>query len=142
MTFTAAPQAVVIDASVTVGLANGEEAAIEAALEAARGGGMLLAPVHMWIETANALVRGRRHSAVLVTQVLEDLGRTGIEAADRGLPGLRSAIELAERHGLSVYDAAYLWLAMDVEGALATLDRQLARAALAEGIPVLGAVTA
>ena len=41
---------------------------------------------------------------------------------------------LAERHRLSVYDASYLWLAIDVDGELATHDRDLARAALAEGV--------
>lgn len=41
---------------------------------------------------------------------------------------------LAERHRLSVDDASYLWLAIDVDGELATLDRDLARAAVAEGV--------
>ncbi len=41
----------------------------------------------------------------------------------------------ADRHRLSVYDATYLWLAIDVDGELATFDRDLARAAAAEGVP-------
>jgi predicted nucleic acid-binding protein len=36
-----------------------------------------------------------------------------------------------------VYDALYLQLAVDVDGELATLDRDLARAARAEGIEVV-----
>lgn len=137
MTFAAPPVPVVLDASITVGMATGEEPAINAALAAARGGGMLIAPAHVWIETANALVRGRRHSPLDVVQVLEDMARMGIETADRGLEGLRAAIGLAERHRLSVYDAAYLWLAIDVDGELATLDQQLARAAAAEGVALV-----
>ena len=43
---------------------------------------------------------------------------------------------LAERHRLSVYDATYLWLAIDVDGELATFDRALATAAEAEGVPL------
>jgi LuxR family maltose regulon positive regulatory protein len=37
-------------------------------------------------------------------------------------------LHLADRHGLTVYDALYLQLALDVEGELATLDRDLAKA--------------
>jgi predicted nucleic acid-binding protein len=65
------------------------------------------------------------------------LERIGIEPADRGAPGLHEAIILADRHRLSVNDAAYLWLAIDVDGELATLDRQLARAAAVEGVPLV-----
>lgn len=137
MTFVVPPAPVVFDASITVGLATGEEPAIAAAMAAARSGGMLIAPAHIWIETANALVRGRRHSPADVGQVLGDMARMGIETADRGLDGLHAAISLAERHQLSVYDAAYLWLAIDVDGELATLDRQLARAAADEGVTLL-----
>jgi predicted nucleic acid-binding protein len=48
------------------------------------------------------------------------------------------ALRLAEQHGLTVYDAAYLDLAIDVDAELATLDRDLARAAVAEGVAVAG----
>ena len=41
---------------------------------------------------------------------------------------------LAARHDLSVDDATYLWLAMDVDGELATFDKDLARVAEAEGV--------
>lgn len=137
MASAAPPVPVVLDASITVGMATGEEPAINAVLAAARGGGMLIAPAHVWIETANALPRGRRHSPLDVVQVLEDMARMGIETADMGLEGLRAAIGLAERHRLSVCDAAYLWLAIDVEGELATLDQQLARAVAAEGVALV-----
>ena len=46
--------------------------------------------------------------------------------------------ELAERHRLSVYDAAYLELAQRRKLPLATLDRDLIRAAKASGTIVLG----
>ena len=49
---------------------------------------------------------------------------------------IRIALLLAERHHLSVYDATYLSLAIDVDGELATFDRDLARAARAEGVPL------
>jgi predicted nucleic acid-binding protein len=45
--------------------------------------------------------------------------------------------QLADRHGLSAYDAAFLDLALVEGAALATLDRDLARAGVAEGLTVL-----
>jgi predicted nucleic acid-binding protein len=48
------------------------------------------------------------------------------------------AIELAEPHSLTVYDAAYLELAIRRKIPLATLDRKLRAAAEREGIRLLG----
>ena len=64
------------------------------------------------------------------------LFETGIDLVDRGVPALVEAVDLAERHGLTVYDAAYLQLALDCEAEIATLDGALARAAAAEGLIV------
>jgi predicted nucleic acid-binding protein len=49
---------------------------------------------------------------------------------------MRSISALAERHGLSTYDASYLELALRQGCGLITLDRALAEAANAAGIPV------
>ena len=46
---------------------------------------------------------------------------------------------LAERFGLTVYDAAYLELAQRTHLELATLDQQLRAAGAAVGVPLLGA---
>jgi predicted nucleic acid-binding protein len=46
-------------------------------------------------------------------------------------------VALARRHRLTVYDAAYLELALREGLALATLDTALAEAARAEGVSVL-----
>jgi predicted nucleic acid-binding protein len=48
-------------------------------------------------------------------------------------------MRLAARHGLTVYDAAYLELALRRGLALATLDRELRAAAQTEGVVLLGA---
>ena len=40
-------------------------------------------------------------------------------------------LELADRTGLSAYDASYLWLARELGAELVTLDRRLAEAAAA-----------
>jgi predicted nucleic acid-binding protein len=56
------------------------------------------------------------------------------------LPEELAVLSLARRHQLSFYDAAYLELAQRERIALATLDRALARAAVAEGVELIGAV--
>jgi len=68
---------------------------------------------------------------------LERLKAVGVSVAEGGRSGIVEAIGLADRHRLSVYDAAYLQLVLDVEGTLATLDAGLGRAAKAEGVPLL-----
>ncbi len=55
---------------------------------------------------------------------------------DPALPDIKAIGMLAERHGLSAYDASYLELAVRRGFALATLDRALAQAAADEGVAV------
>jgi predicted nucleic acid-binding protein len=69
---------------------------------------------------------------------LDALFRAGVDVADGSLTGLVDATHLAARHGLTVYDAAYLSLAVDVDGEPATIDRALARVARTEGVTVVG----
>jgi predicted nucleic acid-binding protein len=47
-------------------------------------------------------------------------------------------VALARERKLTVYDAAYLELAIREGLPLATLDRALEKAAIAEGVPLLG----
>ena len=54
-------------------------------------------------------------------------------ATDRD-PNLDEALELAINHELTFYDAMYLELACRLEVTLATFDKRLASAALAEGL--------
>ena len=44
---------------------------------------------------------------------------------------------LARKHGLSAYDAAYLETALRRGDGLATLDRELVNAAVAEGVVLI-----
>ena len=100
-------------------------------------GALLVAPPHFRSEMANALLRGVRLEPLDVIGRLQQLFLAGVDLIDRGFVGLFEAVELAARHGLSVYDASYLALAVDLEGELATLDRALAAAARAEGVAVV-----
>ena len=135
MSLSIAPVPVVVDASVAVDLAIGERVETPDAVRAwIAEGRMLLAPAAAWTEIGHAILRRLDGDAIRATRRLEQVEATGLETADRGPAGVRSAMVLAERHRLSVYDATYLWLAIDVDGELATHDRDLARAALAEGV--------
>lgn len=81
-------------------------------------------------EVGNALIRGRaKASAGQVAAVLEALDE--ICPAVRPDSGeLRLAADLAERHDLTLYDAAYAAVAESREARLATLDRALLAAGL------------
>jgi predicted nucleic acid-binding protein len=134
--FLAPPAPIVIDASFAL------EAVLEGGPILDRLGAMAtdrrvrLVPPLFWVETANALLRRRGFEPGRAALTLAALARAGIESADRGLAGLADALELGARHDLSVYDAVYLQLAIDVDGELATLDQALMRAASAEGVEV------
>jgi predicted nucleic acid-binding protein len=133
---TAPGRPVVLDASVAQAVLDADGGAGDALERWAAELRLILVPVVFWIEVANVLVRRRRVPAADAAGDIADLRVAGIEVADGGFEGLTAAIALADRHGLTVYDATYLWLAMDVDGELATFDQALGRAATAEGVPL------
>jgi predicted nucleic acid-binding protein len=53
-----------------------------------------------------------------------------------GRDRMRSAVELADSHGLTVYDAIYLDLAQQRRLPLATFDKKLAAASRNAGVPL------
>lgn len=137
MTFVPDHAPVVVDASVAIELAVGSRMDVPVTWQSWLAmDRMLLAPAIHWTEIGHALLRQSDRSAPLALARFDELMAAGVETADRGPEGVRMAIALAAQHGLSVYDATYLWLAMDVDAELATFDRDLARAAEAEGIPL------
>jgi predicted nucleic acid-binding protein len=131
--------AIVVDASVAVRFVQAEPHWLDEWNDWVESGAMILAPSHFGHEVANALLRSTQVGAMRAQAMLAALFGAGVEMTDRGLPGLLGSIELAEQHGLTVYDAAYLDLALDIDGALATLDRKLEAAAIAEGVEVVPA---
>jgi predicted nucleic acid-binding protein len=97
----------------------------------------------LWLwEVANVLqmnVRRGRHNAKFRDRALADLALFPIkEDAEAGRQAWSGSLILAERHSLTVHDAAYLEVALRRGLPLATLDRDLRRAASAEKIQVLG----
>jgi predicted nucleic acid-binding protein len=137
MTFSAPLPPVVVDASFAVEALLEGGPSLERWVEWIRDGRMRLVPAHFWAELANALLLGRRFEPGRAALTVGAAARAGLETADRGLAGVADALDLASRHRLTEYDALYLQLAADVDGELATLDRDLARAARAEGVGVV-----
>ena len=99
-----------------------------------------LAPSLFYYEIRNALLVNERRNRIteaMSAAFLRDLALLPIRlepAADGA-----SLMALARKRKLTVYDAAYLELAKREALALATLDRDLERAAIAEGVVLFGA---
>jgi predicted nucleic acid-binding protein len=92
-------------------------------------------PAIWWYEMRNLLLsceRRHRIDADHTTTALAVLA--GLPIMIESLADVASVLELARRHRLSVYDAAYLDLAHRETIALATLDAALGAAARAEQV--------
>jgi predicted nucleic acid-binding protein len=94
----------------------------------------------LWpLEVANALLAGERRSRATeakVTTFLRLLAALPIALDDdTASRAWQHSLHLARSHRLSVYDAAYLELALRQGLPLATLDDRLAAAATAAGVP-------
>ena len=97
----------------------------------------------LWrLEVANILemgVRRGRGDASFRDETLNDLGLLPISVdAETERQAWGATLRLAEKHRLTLYDAAYLELALRRAMPLATLDLDLRTAASAEGVTLLG----
>ncbi len=90
------------------------------------------------LEFPNALLFAERKKRIGREQRLEILDNAAqlYVRTDDAPVDMRSLSALAERRGLTLYDASYLELALRLGGDLITLDRDLADAAAAEGVAV------
>ncbi len=93
---------------------------------------------HLWhLETRNTLLVAERSGRLSAEGVQERLDALmGLPIQTDQVPNFQSAFELARVHNLSFYDALYLELAKRESAELATLDRALSRAAVAERVGV------
>jgi predicted nucleic acid-binding protein len=97
----------------------------------------------LWrLEVANILemgVRRKRHDAQFRDAALADLALLPVRIdPETDRHAWSATLNLAERHRLTLYDAAYLELAKRRALPLATLDRELREAARGEGLILLG----
>jgi predicted nucleic acid-binding protein len=131
----------VINASIVVGLAFGEaphpriaSAIDELAVSEA------LTPSLFFFEVRNALAVNERRGRTTPQGSADFLRRlASLPIRFAPLPDDDALITLARNRKLAVYDAAYLELARREALPLATLDRDLERAPLAEGVALFGA---
>jgi predicted nucleic acid-binding protein len=95
-------------------------------------------PQLWWFEIRNVLIVNERRGRLAVadtTTFLSDLGRLPIRVD--ASPGEPFVLALARKHGLTVYDAAYLELAVRLGAPVASLDRALNAAARSEGMDLV-----
>jgi len=129
----------VIDASVTLPwFLHDERTAFTDAVLAALGKEEYFVPMVWRLEFPDALLAAERKRRIERQTRLEALELAAALAlrVDTAPIDMKIISALAERHGLSAYDAAYLELAMRQGCGLITLDRALADAAIAAGIAV------
>jgi predicted nucleic acid-binding protein len=117
---------VVVDCSVVAALLWAEPAAGDAATRLT--GRALHAPDLLPYELAN-VARSKCRAGVP-----PDVARAGLETfAEQRIVlhdgELLTAFDVAQRFGLTAYDAAYLWLAAELKAPLVTFDQRLAEAA-------------
>jgi predicted nucleic acid-binding protein len=116
----------VVDASAAVALLFDETTAgsIAATLQDER----LHAPKLLFFEFANECLKKIKAYAdkrEIFLAAIDALQRMNIEVAD---VDFRGVLQLAEKYGLTAYDASYLWLARELGAELVTLDAKLERA--------------
>ena len=132
--------AIVIDNSVYLAWCLGDEdnpTAARAMQRVIEEGGV--APRIWWYGLRNALLMNERRGRISPQQVMDTLADSlalGIAIDDEHDGSL--LLDLARRHALTIYDAAYLEVAVRRSLPLATLDRRLRTAAEASGITTPG----
>ncbi len=125
---------IVLDASLALALVLPDEksGAIERLLkESERGSVELLTASHWTLEVANGLLqvgRRKRISAADRVTAFDLLTALPVTVHPGGFPAT-TLFGLADREGLSIYDTAYLALALEQKAMLATADGALRRAA-------------
>jgi len=134
---------VVLDASCTLALALDEELPLPVVrvFEHIPDTGATVPSIWRY-EVANVLLLSVRRQRIDIESFharLVELARLRISVDDvsTGRAWDEGAV-IAQRRGLTIYDSAYLELAIRLALPLATLDRKLAQAARAEGVEVIG----
>ncbi len=132
--------ALVVDASLAAAWFLPDEqndAADQVMAELAKNPGR--APSLFWFETRNLFLVAERRGRLQPGEPAPTRAQLrGFPILAQGTGTDRLTLALADRHGLSGYDASYLALAMSQNLPLATLDKRLASAARARGVEVRG----
>lgn len=133
---------VVLDASAALDFAfdEGDAPMVDLLMREAIDAGPI-APQHWRLEVANGMATRLRRGVLARSEARELMAR--LDKLDVELDEETAALawgptfSLAERHGLTSYDAAYLELALRRGARLGTFDGPLADAAVAEGVELV-----
>ena len=135
--------AFVVDASAALAWCFEDEANswTDGLLERVRQGDRIVVPAHWPTEILNGLLVASRRKRIKPDQPAlfwEELARLPIEAEPPlTTPQAKAVLALGEKHGLTVYDAAYLELAHRRQASLGTLDTDLRKAAQMDGVVLI-----
>jgi predicted nucleic acid-binding protein len=86
-----------------------------------------VAPELLWYEVANVLARGADLPAAAATEGFARFQALELETYSLGPAEYQTALQLALKYRLTVYDASYLALARALGVRFVTADRKLAR---------------
>ena len=117
----------VVDASALGALVFGEPKAEEIAKTL--GDSPLRAPALIWFELAGICLRKIKAHPAQRDQILSAFLMAGKLAIEIVEVDHWAVVTLADKTGLTTYDASYLWLAGHLKGKLITLDAKMQRAA-------------
>jgi predicted nucleic acid-binding protein len=134
--------ALVLDASVVLAWSIAEECSAQADVieEIVHRDGAEV-PSHFFLEVAGAVLKGEREKKLTREDAREIA--IGVESLacmvdqETSRRAFHDTMELAYKHGLTLYDAAYLELAIRRKLRLATLDKKLNDAACAEDVAMM-----
>ena len=135
--------AFVLDCSVTMAwfFAGETPPATDKILDHLNRGGRAVVAQHWPLEVGNTLLMGERRkrcTAADAAHFLHILGALALDTdAETGANATSATLALARAHELTIYDAAYLELAMRANLPLATLDKELRAAAKKVGVKCL-----
>ncbi|MFO0857860.1 MAG: type II toxin-antitoxin system VapC family toxin [Phycisphaerales bacterium] len=132
----------VVDCSVTLAWCFDDEARSDCDhIQERLASEIAIVPILWKLEVANVLALAERKGRVAPERVAATFARLSdlliIEDEDTSTHAWSSTIDLARKHKLTTYDAAYLELAIRKQIPLATLDVELQRAAAAATVPLI-----
>ncbi|WP_373489447.1 type II toxin-antitoxin system VapC family toxin [Blastomonas sp.] len=132
----------VLDASVALAwFFKDEESPLSMAIHAMTDDHRIVVPPHWFAEVANGIRQGERTGRCDPADVPAFLHILGLldYAIDQLAPfgQFELLLPLARKHGLTIYDTAYLHCAMSNSLPLATFDKKLAAAARSANVPVI-----
>ncbi|MDB6128550.1 MAG: hypothetical protein JWM35_2446 [Verrucomicrobia bacterium] len=136
-------KSLVLDGSTALGFVLQDEQAPLAlkALATIEAGVSALVPAHWCVEVANGLLMAERRGRATraeITEAFHLIQALPVTVDDETAHRTASdTVGVAREYGLTIYDAAYLELAMRRGASLATDDRDLRKAAVAAGVSVL-----